>query len=410
MAELNRVKLLVSAFLLLFLATSLILPWSAFYRAFFFVGVIPVLLWAMFRCGVLRVVADPIIIASLSLVIFLTANTFMLGMGELDDKLQILRWALSTCFFIIGAYWASQRWVEDPLVSARLIMGLTLLGVLYTLLRYWLSDQYPGRISGDGFLGHPILGAAAVIALWAAGLVLYRLVCRLGKKDYLLIAIASISVFVFVVLSQSRGPVLSLMIFVILVAVLLVFSYKSRIKSHLIWVMVILGSGLAFYFLFDELVVRMIARGTSYRLEIWSAIIENPPVSVLFGGGSALDFQSTSAGLAIFEQIGSPIEHPHNLLLSVYMNAGLVGVAAFIGLMAFLLIRLLRITGRIERRVLPFALGLYCLIPMLNMTDGHRVIAPPSADWLFFWFPVSFLAAVVAYINSQKTSSDEQTV
>jgi O-antigen ligase len=132
-------------------------------------------------------------------------------------------------------------------------------------------------------------------------------------------------------------------------------------------------------------------------------VIQNPPESLWFGAGAASDFRGSVAGKLLFEQTGVAIKHPHNLFLSVLHYSGIVGACLFFFLLTWVLIRLLGLSGDLGSRIRPFALGLYLLILLLNMSDAHMLVAPPSSEWLFFWLPFAYLIGLAKFFETQKS-------
>jgi O-antigen ligase len=393
----------ISVFLLLFLSLALLVPWMAFYRAFLFFGVFPLLLWAIARRDpVVGVTNDYAVWLTLAILGYITFGSFAQTDLESKDQYQVMRWALSTAMFVLAVLIASQRWLGNSLFYARLIISVVALSGASALTFYFWTGQYPGRISGPSFLSHPILGPASLISWWAIGTVLYRADERRRIYDYLIMAVSCCIVFLVVVLSQSRGPLVGLLVFVL--AYCFSFLLVSVHAKKKWWILAGLATGFLLLgissLLFDNLLATMTARGWSHRPQIWLALFNNLPDSIWIGAGMGSEFASSEAGRLLYENIGFAIKHPHNLLFGTLYYAGVVGTVLFLALLAWVFIRLLRLPGQSGRRLRPFALSLYALIVLLNMTDGHRLVAPPSSDWMFFWLPFIFLLGLAKFTES----------
>lgn len=375
------------------------MPWIAFYRAFLFVGVFPLVFWACVRWNRDAGIHDRSAWLAVGLIIFVSAVTFIPAGLSSDDQFQVVRWGASTAVFILGVLAASDKWLMKPLLYARILVGVATFSGLMALANYLWTDQYPARFSGFGFLSHPILGPASLISMWAIGLVVYQINRYRNSLDHVLMGISFAVVFGVVFLSQSRGPFAALLTFVFFYSLSLqLMSGKAKRWRYIWW----LAGGCLFLVvastvLFDDLLLRMTERGMSYRPQIWLAVLQNPPATIWTGAGMASEFMYSEAGKYLYEQIGFRIKHPHNLLLGVFHFAGILGVLIFVSLLGWVLVRLLRLSGDSGRRLRPFALGLYVLIVLLNMTDGYKVVAPPSPDWIFFWFPFVFLIALARF-------------
>jgi len=400
-----RIQHWISVFLMLFLTFSLLVPWIAFYRAFLFVGVLPLVLWACVRRDARTGISDRSGWLAIGLIGYIAVGTFVPGGLAAEDQYQIVRWALSTGVFVLAVLAASQRWLLQPLLYARILVSVAVFSGVLAIANYLWTDQYPARFSGFGFLSHPILGPASLMSLWAIGMVMYRVEEHRSRFDYAIIGTSLLVVLIVVILSQSRGPLVAFLVF------LFAYSLSAQLVSgqakrwrYFWWLLGgVLFLVVLFTLFFDDLLARMTARGLSYRPQIWLAVLQNPPEMMWVGEGMASDFTNSEAGKLLYEQTGVKIKHPHNLILGAFHYSGLIGAGLFLSLLSWVVMRILRLSGWYGRRVRPFALGLFVLILLLNMTDGHRVVAPPSPDWLFFWLPFTFLVGLVRYFERKET-------
>lgn len=390
---------------MLFLTFSLLVPWIAFYRAFLFVGVLPLVVWACARRDPSTGISDRSGWLAIALIGYVAVATFVPAGLAAEDQYQIVRWAFSTGVFVLAVLAASQRWLLQPLLYARILVFVAIFSGVLAIGNYLWTGQYPARFSGFGFLSHPILGPASLMSLWAIGMVMYRVDESRRRLDYAIIGTSLLVVLFVVILSQSRGPLVALLVFLFAytLSVQLV-SGQARRWRYFWW---LLGGVLflivLFTLFFDDLLARMTARGMSYRPLIWLAVLQKPPELVWIGAGMASDFTNSEAGKLLYEQAGIRIKHPHNLILGAFHYSGIIGVALFLSLLSWVVVRILRLSGWYGRRLRPFALGLFVLVLLLNMTDGHRIVAPPSPDWLFFWLPFTFLVGLVRYFESKET-------
>lgn len=397
-----RIQHWINVFLLLFIAFSFLVPWIALSRAFLFAGVLPLVLWA----GVQRkavAINDRSGWFAVGFVGFVAVATFAPEGLSSESKYQVVRWAVSTVVFMLAVLAASEKWLDKPRLFARILMGVVVVGGVVALLFYLWTGQYPARLRGFGFMGHPILGPSALISVWAVGLILYWVSETRERVDQIIIAVSFLILFAVVVLSQSRGPLAALLGFLVFF-LLSVYWRNERIKSWRMGCWLVLG--VLFFagftvFLFDDFLARMLARGFSFRPQIWLAVVENPPEMIFFGEGMASEFVNTGAGRALFEQTGKDLKHPHNLFLSVYHYAGIIGASLLFALLTWVLVRVFRLSSGAGRRLRPFAFSLLVLTLLLNMTDGHRIVAPPSTDWMFFWLPLMFLIGLARHFERQ---------
>ncbi len=393
----------VNVSLLLFLSFSLLLPWKAVYGVFLFAGVFPGVLWVCIAPRSRRLVNDRTIWLALAMLGYMTVGTFLPDGLKQDEQFQVVRWALSTSIFMLAVFVAAQRWLDQPRYHARLIVSVAFVASLLAIAHYFWAGQYPSRISGFGYLSHPILGPSALIAFWAVGMVTYRLDENRERFDHLVMGLSALSILILVILSQSRGPLGALLAFMVLYsASVLLVSRRARARQYLVGgVILALVFAAAAYPFLSDLLAGMVARGFSHRPQIWMTVIQNPPESIWIGAGAASDFRNSEAGLLLHEQMGVAIKHPHDLLLSAWHYSGFIGAGLLLLLLGWVLVRIVRQLGTAHRRLVPFALLLLLLIGLLNLTDGHMVIAPPSPDWLFFWLPLAYLMALARCCESR---------
>ncbi|MEP1216523.1 MAG: O-antigen ligase family protein [Marinobacter sp.] len=389
---------------MLFLTFSLLVPWIAFYRAFLFVGVLPLIVWACVRRDAYTGISDRSGWLAIGVIGYIAVGTFVPGGLVAEDQYQIVRWALSTGVFVLAVLAASQRWLRQPLFYARILVCVSVFSGVLAIANYLWTDQYPARFSGFGFLSHPILGPASLMSLWAIGMVMYRVDESRSRFDCAIIGTSLLVVLVVVILSQSRGPLVAFLVFVFAYSLSAqLVSGKAKRWRYFWWLLGgVLFLVVIFTLFFDDLLARMTARGLSYRPQIWLAVLQNTPEMIWVGAGMASDFTTSEAGKLLYQQTGVKIKHPHNLILGAFYYSGIIGAALFLSLLSWVVVRILRLSGWYGRRVRPFALGLFVMILLLNMTDGHRVVAPPSPDWLFFWLPFIFLVGLVRYFESKE--------
>ncbi|MBR9871045.1 MAG: O-antigen ligase family protein [Gammaproteobacteria bacterium] len=398
-----RIQRWISTFLLLFIAFSFLVPWIALSRAFFFAGVLPLIFWVCVKRDARAGISDRSGWFAIGFIGFVAVATFIPEGVITDRQFQVVRWAFSTAVFMLAVLAASERWLNQPLLFARIFMAVVIASGAEAFAYYLWHDMYPARLEGAGFMGHPILGPSALISVWAIGLTLFRLGENRERLDQVIMIVSFLVLFAVTIFSQSRGPLVALVAF-FLICLLAVFWLESRGKRWHVGFWVFFGVmlfGAGSLFLFDDLVARMLGRGFSYRPEIWLAVFNNPPEIIWIGEGMGTDFRNSSAGKMLMADEGLSIKHPHNLFLSVFHYTGIIGLSLFTVLLIWILIRICRLTQGAGRQVRPFAFGLFVLPLMLNMTDGHRIVAPPSSDWMFSWLLLMFLIGLVRHFERQ---------
>ena len=243
---------------------------------------------------------------------------------------------------------------------------------------FYYTHQFSGRITGIGTLDNPIMAgnSYAAVALIAFFYFLVKKEVELRDKlKYSLVMIASV---MFVVLSQSRGPLLALAVTLICCAV----AFAPR---YLPWVLV--GFALPLTAVFATGLVNfpsLLSRADSYRMSIWRQSWELFLQQPLFGYG----FGGARPEIVITETVYA--SHSHNLFLSTMLDGGAVALVLIVVLLAisiFWSIRYLRETGDVT------LLALMVFAILGNFTDGKTPIASPNHQWLYFWLPIGLVGA-----------------
>ena len=401
---LKRLECWESAALLLFLFASFVTPWDAFSRFFLFFGVVPLVL---IRCCRGNVVWEGLLVSAVGLVL-LTAGMNLLAGVPLDDSLQALRWALSTGFFILSVYHCARFWQMSPRFYGRLLLVMAGVIASFALAQYVWQSQYPARLTGYGFMSHSIVGPAGLFCLWGVGLTLIVAGRRLGVVDGSLLLASFAVLCPVLILSQSRGPIISFAFYLFVLLTYTSAFANSKKQIAVVGGLVVIAALLGFLAVSSPLVESMIDRGASYRIDIFKSVFSNPPESLLVGIGSSADFSSSPAGVVLQRVTGLNIEHPHNLFLSVYYQSGVLALLVLLALIGGLFFKV--VLGRRPGELRFAAATLLGTVILLNMPDGARIVARPSSDWMYFWFPFAFLMGMFSGHRSENTVHQSKSV
>ncbi|QHG67332.1 O-antigen ligase family protein [Pseudomonas putida] len=240
---------------------------------------------------------------------------------------------------------------------------------LLSIVHFYGQQAMPltGRLAGIGGISHPILGAYVVAA--GALLLLYQMPRhRLAQLGWLL-ALACLGAFV--VLSQSRGAVLSLL-FTLLLAPL---WCRDRL-SQVIAIMAMVTFGLAIYFMYDLLA----ERGASYRPQIFETVLHMITAHPWGGLGLGSSYTVSAAGLEF--------DHSHNMFTHVALELGLPGMVLWAAVWLFALGEITRARHTPMGKIL---FGLWVFSTMAMQFDAASLTATPRAEWFVSWLPVALV-------------------
>ncbi|MFC5420593.1 O-antigen ligase family protein [Bosea eneae] len=226
------------------------------------------------------------------------------------------------------------------------------------------------RLVPLGRPGNAILGAGGLSIALIAAMTLWR-----SGRPLAMLAIAAAPIVVTLVLTQSRGPLIALLI-ALAAAQTPLRTQPGRLfgTALLAWALttslILVEPYLRAQFCADD---QSFCR-PSARLEIWSWAIANLAEHPLFGLGPTFRFDSIV------------LNHPHNSFLGMAMFFGLPALAAFIALAYAYCLRLTQAGGQ---------LNYFCSAALVFSfaymgTDLPNIFAFANMHYLFLWLPVAF--------------------
>ncbi|WP_236237094.1 O-antigen ligase family protein [Pseudomonas faucium] len=257
--------------------------------------------------------------------------------------------------------------------------ALLAVAALISIVRFYGVQGQPvlGRLAGIGEISHPILGAYVVGA--AVLLLLYQVPHQRAAQLGWVLALACLGAFV--VLSQSRGAVLALLITVLLAPL----WFRDR-HSRLIAAVALLATGLAFYVAYDVIT----ARGSSYRPEIFHEVLQMIAAHPWMGLGLGADYKVSAAGRLF--------DHSHNMFTHIAIEIGLPGMLLWIVTWLFTLGEIVRARHTVLGKIL---LGLWLYSTMAMQFDAASISGTPRAEWFVSWLTVG-LAMLLPWGRAEK--------
>jgi len=175
--------------------------------------------------------------------------------------------------------------------------------------------------------------------------------------------------------TQTRSALLA--VIAVMAALAPSFSRKARLATGLAAVMGVL------IFVATPLGRHIVARGTSGRLELWQKYSQMAAERLWLGYGQFSMYGSDNINLRLED--GQVVFHPHNLVLSAQIRAGIFAAAS----MATILLGGLYWGWRYWRlteSMVPFCLML--TLSVAGMFDYELVASYPTWPWITFWVPI----------------------
>lgn len=241
---------------------------------------------------------------------------------------------------------------------------------------FYVHDMQPlsARLEGIGQVGHPILGAyvMALAVIWGA-------LCKpSGIWQSVVWGLLMLFALAFVLLGQSRGAMLAL---IAGISALLLLR-----GGRLMWMgsLVIAAACWIGYVFFAPFIV---ARGLSYRPEIFQASLEMFMQRPLLGLGIGADYRVVTFNYP------EGFDHTHNGFTHVAVELGLPGVLLWfcLWLSAFHIAWQQRFST--EGRLL---LGTLVVSLVALQFDAASLWGTPRAEWFVTWLPLALTLALIA--------------
>jgi O-antigen ligase len=290
--------------------------------------------------------------------------------SEPDRELKrILYIAIFILFFPVLAVVGKERVVRLLQWSGA---GMAV-AALVSILRFFVYQHNPwiARLEGIGELSHPILGAY-VIGVGAVWTLLLPPQKKILQAFWLLGLLFSLA---FVVMSQSRGAVLALFL---TVNVLPIWWRDPRAWTVSAAAIVV---GIIGFWLLEPL---MVARGSSYRPEIFASAVTMIGDHPWTGLGLGSDYKVLASGMRF--------DHSHNLFTHVAIELGLPGMLLWAAVWLTVLWECWRARDTALGRCL---MGIWVFSTLAMQFDAASLTGTPRAEWFISWLPIGLASVLV---------------
>lgn len=264
------------------------------------------------------------------------------------------------------------------------IVALTILTLVYVnkekIFQNRLSNAFP-------FSPDNVIDLGGYMAL---GILLSAILVRETRNNWFYIPVPLL--LVCLILTQSRGPFLS-MIVAAIVAFLCKPKWNFKLLAGSLIVLLAIGSILYFSGFFDIFLKRAeeSSRAGSVRFGIWQHAFEIAKQKMIFGWGFNKE-------LEFINGYGQPVTTTHSLYLATFLKGGVVGLLLLLSMVLFAgrqCLRHLAANHKAEIAVIIFALMFY-------VTQGMFVISNPREYWVLFWLPFAIIFSTPVKTALQK--------
>lgn len=261
--------------------------------------------------------------------------------------------------------------------------GLALSSLLAMIKFYGLEhNAWYARLGGLGQLGHPILGAYVI------GLAAVWLLHWLPRGRWMQAAwVLSVGFLgLFVVLSQSRGAALALLLTIV------AMPLWCRDRRTVVTAIGAVVAALAVFFAMESL---MLARGVSYRPQIFMAAVQMISEHPWTGLGLGGDYRVCADDLYF--------DHSHNLFTHVGIELGLPGLLLWCGLWFGVLWQAWKARDTLYGKGI---IGMWVFSFLAMQFDAASLTGTPRAEWFISWLPIA-LASVLVWARAKPGACDK---
>lgn len=347
---------------------------------FYIIVLLPFLFWVKkdFILGLFR---SRIMVFAILFTLYLTIRSLFFVPFQFGEAIDPVRHFISfSCFFALCTALFYKTDLE--VILNRVTIWAAVYGIGSSAY-FFFQNGFNCRLEYMGPVSHPIIGAS-VYALTS----LFALLSNSGDRHKTALT-AGFLLFICVIFSGSRGPLIAL------IAAALTGAVLTRRKWPLS-LFFLLGSLIWLSYHYDLLHVdRLIVFSSSYRFDIWAQVIGDVWKNgnwVL--GNSLLADRSVAVGGEIFA-------HAHSGYISTLFQGGVVGL--------LLLLILIGVAGWhvvISRRRPNFSFGisLWIFTVLIILTDNSKMLDGPGGLWFYFWLPLAFLSA--SELNARSPKKD----
>jgi len=268
--------------------------------------------------------------------------------------------------------------VEERVLPAfRVSVVLAGVYAVYSVIDWYVlgGNDWHQRFNGLPPLYNPLV-TGYFMGFFLALMMSEYIACQQRRYAFVLYLPVAAAIIVMVLLTQSRTPLLAWFATAMVLALV-----RRNQRGWAVAVMTI--SGLALLLAFNE---TLWERGLSWRPWIWSHVFERALEKPWLGHGFGDEL------LIVIPQNGWLFHDPHNMHLSVFYYAGVVGLALWV----LLLVLAFRAAWQARHTALGLVtLGLLVYGMVACSFDGGYLIARPRENWFTLWLPLAMAARLL---------------
>ncbi len=319
---------------------------------------------------------------SILLMLAWTTSSLLWATGEEPGRelKRLLYIAVFLLFFPLLAQSGEQRLRQLMFCGG---IGLAVAAV-QSIVQFYLvrGEEWASRLYGIGEISHPILGAY-VIGAAMVWMIHWQPQTRLLQ---LLWSISLLCLAAFLLLCQSRGAALGLLI------TLVAMPLWCRDRRSCLIAGVSLATAAVVFVVFYSMIM---SRGASYRPEIFQVTLQ-----------MIAEHPWTGVGLGSFYTImaaGAQFDHTHNMFTHIALELGIPGMLLWLSIWLCVLREIWKARDTTFGQGL---MGLWLFSTLAMQFDAASLTGTPRAEWFISWLPVG-LATVLVWVRARAPGCDK---
>lgn len=305
--------------------------------------------------------------------------------SDSSDLLQVAKRSISIFIFTLSVSAAVYSGKIE--VFLKLLLVVTAVMAAYGFVDFYFDRNNPFtvRLRSWGSLDNPLYASSVYGAFILIGMYFYLNKNKVAACEQLVIAFCVLTLFVANLFTQSKGPILSLLLALIIMLVIYrAWKYMLFIGLGLLCVAV-------FVFSQDELLGSLMKRGGSHRMIFWQDVINKIRLTPWFGYGMGTEYSIDVINFNIKGYTANFVT-PHNRWLAAIYHTGILG---------FVLLIISVFRPVIKYGVTDKSLGILAVIlivysSLCGLTQGVNWITNPDHIWVMFWMPLAILITVLS--------------
>jgi hypothetical protein len=349
---------------LIFLAGFFFSPDNHLHRNYFYLFVIVPFLIGLDSSFIRNCIRSTLFQLSILFLLYFWASMFWTDTNlSSENYYDLSRYLLMLVIFIMVTMMLSSISEENFDKMKFWLCSAACISAIIMVLIFYDSKNFP-RARLTGYFEHTQNPNQASMYFGFIGILAFHsILCAKYAWQKIFYWFVYLTLFVYILLCQSRGPLLA---FIIVLVMESIFAKNWKMIALFLTLFIVFMVLLEFY---DLGIRSFYERGLSYRLTLWKGAIKHISEAPLFGKGWFADVNI---------QIEKKMLTAHNLLLLVSAKGGIIGGG---------LLLLLILTTFMHSYKYFVDSGNW------SMTfDYTHILYKPNLGWIIFWMPIALIA------------------